>query len=269
MQALDHKIVANDAVKVYGSKEDDEDALKSLSMINISGDQSAEAFASIILENLGKPSDVFFYPVEFYRIHVRLSQSPVPNFYNVHAGWSVQYHGAVAQRFCSRWCMSIGSSASCRYPWQDLPNGFQRAFWYGNVYCNMFCLFSFQRYLFIPFCLLQVDQPLLLTSDDCPSDTLASQTDSCENASLLNVHQFMDMVCWHVIWFRVYLLGWYYFRAIWHLYLRKYLQWRVLFILNLVFGYRKLENVSAFLLLFAWVDLLSKEHLILLWGDFN
>ncbi|KAL0283330.1 UNVERIFIED_CONTAM: hypothetical protein Sangu_2898100 [Sesamum angustifolium] len=44
-------------VKVYGSKGDDEDALKLLSAIKISEEQSTEYFASMILENLGKLSN--------------------------------------------------------------------------------------------------------------------------------------------------------------------------------------------------------------------
>uniref|UniRef100_A0A3Q7EJ49 Cyclin-like domain-containing protein n=1 Tax=Solanum lycopersicum TaxID=4081 RepID=A0A3Q7EJ49_SOLLC len=40
------------AVKVYGSKEDDEDALKSLSAIQLSSNQTTEYFASIIVESL-------------------------------------------------------------------------------------------------------------------------------------------------------------------------------------------------------------------------
>ncbi|XP_055817871.1 protein SEMI-ROLLED LEAF 2-like [Solanum dulcamara] len=40
------------AVKVYGSKEDDDDALKSLSAIQLSSNQTTEYFASIIVESL-------------------------------------------------------------------------------------------------------------------------------------------------------------------------------------------------------------------------
>lgn len=58
LQALDHKIVVGDTVKIYGSKEDNEDALKSLSAINISDEQSSECFASMILKDLGKLSNV-------------------------------------------------------------------------------------------------------------------------------------------------------------------------------------------------------------------
>lgn len=46
------------AGKVYGSKEDDEDALKSLSAIKTAGEQSRESFATTIVKNLGKSSDV-------------------------------------------------------------------------------------------------------------------------------------------------------------------------------------------------------------------
>ncbi|CAI9764970.1 unnamed protein product [Fraxinus pennsylvanica] len=44
-------------VNAYGSKEDDENALKSLSVIKISEDQSTESFASKIVKNLGKLSN--------------------------------------------------------------------------------------------------------------------------------------------------------------------------------------------------------------------
>lgn len=44
--------------KVYGSKEDDEDALKSLSAIEIVDTQSKESFAAMIAKFLGMSSDV-------------------------------------------------------------------------------------------------------------------------------------------------------------------------------------------------------------------
>lgn len=58
LQAVDHKTGGYDMVKVYGSKEDDEDALNSLSAIRISEERSIETFASMILSNMGKLSDV-------------------------------------------------------------------------------------------------------------------------------------------------------------------------------------------------------------------
>ncbi|KAK4414472.1 protein SEMI-ROLLED LEAF 2 [Sesamum alatum] len=57
LQAVDHRTGVDDMGKVYGSKEDDEDALKSLSAIKISEQQSTESFASMILESLGKLSN--------------------------------------------------------------------------------------------------------------------------------------------------------------------------------------------------------------------
>ncbi|KAK4411064.1 protein SEMI-ROLLED LEAF 2 [Sesamum angolense] len=57
LQAVDHRTGVDGMVKVYGSKEDDEDALKLLSAIEISEEQSTEYFASMILENLGKLSN--------------------------------------------------------------------------------------------------------------------------------------------------------------------------------------------------------------------
>lgn len=66
LQALDHKIVAGDTVKVYGSKEDNEDALKSLSAIDITDEQSQEFFASMILKDLGKiPNVIYFFKQNF------------------------------------------------------------------------------------------------------------------------------------------------------------------------------------------------------------
>lgn len=44
--------------KAYGSKEDDEDALKSLSSIKITESQSNESFATMIVQSLGKPANV-------------------------------------------------------------------------------------------------------------------------------------------------------------------------------------------------------------------
>ena len=44
--------------KVYGSKEDDDDALKSLSAIVITEDQSIESFASMIVKMLRQSSKV-------------------------------------------------------------------------------------------------------------------------------------------------------------------------------------------------------------------
>ena len=45
-------------IKVYGSKEDDEDALKSLSASKINESQCRESFATMIVQTLGKSSDV-------------------------------------------------------------------------------------------------------------------------------------------------------------------------------------------------------------------
>ncbi|XP_027355487.1 uncharacterized protein LOC113865252 [Abrus precatorius] len=43
--------------KVYGSKEDDEDASKTLSAIKLTESQSKESFATMIVQSVGKPSD--------------------------------------------------------------------------------------------------------------------------------------------------------------------------------------------------------------------
>ncbi|KAG6406274.1 hypothetical protein SASPL_133874 [Salvia splendens] len=84
LQALDQKVVVGDMVKNYGSKEDNEDALKSLSMINISDEQSPEFYASMILKAMGKLSDddLFnikehllkdFIPDDIYPLRVQLN----------------------------------------------------------------------------------------------------------------------------------------------------------------------------------------------------
>ena len=46
--------------KVYGSKDDDNAALKSLSAVEIKENQSREAMASVILNCLGDIADVIF-----------------------------------------------------------------------------------------------------------------------------------------------------------------------------------------------------------------
>lgn len=48
----------NNMGKVYGSKEDDDDALKTLSAIMTTGDQSKESFASMIVKMSGNSSMV-------------------------------------------------------------------------------------------------------------------------------------------------------------------------------------------------------------------
>lgn len=58
LQAADGKTELNHVRKVYGSKEDDDDAMKSLAAIEISEDQSTEFFASMVVENLGNLSSV-------------------------------------------------------------------------------------------------------------------------------------------------------------------------------------------------------------------
>lgn len=44
--------------EAYGSQSDDENALKSLSMIEVTGNQSKESFATMIMKALEKSSDV-------------------------------------------------------------------------------------------------------------------------------------------------------------------------------------------------------------------
>ncbi|XP_073288526.1 protein SEMI-ROLLED LEAF 2-like isoform X2 [Primulina huaijiensis] len=58
LQAGDGKTEVNHMRKVYGSKEDDDDAMKSLAAIEISENQSTEFFASMVVESLGNLSSV-------------------------------------------------------------------------------------------------------------------------------------------------------------------------------------------------------------------
>ncbi|XP_051125298.1 protein SEMI-ROLLED LEAF 2-like [Andrographis paniculata] len=146
LQALHNEIVADDVVKVFSSKEDDEDALRSLSLINISGDQSPEAFASMILENLGKLSDA-----EMSNIKEQLLKDFTPD--NV-----------------------------CPLGVQLVVNSPCRIYQHGSKEISE-----------------EADHAMFSISDDCPTDSFGSQTDSSsqltmENPSLLSVDQFMDMV---------------------------------------------------------------------------
>lgn len=141
LQALDKKIVVGDMVRIYGSKEDNEDALKSLSTINITDDQSPEFFASMILKANEKLSDadlsnmkkqllIDFKPDDIYPLRAQL----------------------VAET-----SEQIGSKE-----------------------------------------LAEVEQSIF-SSDDYPTDSFVSRTDSCsqltlESPSLLGVDQFMNMV---------------------------------------------------------------------------
>ncbi|EYU27043.1 hypothetical protein MIMGU_mgv1a000818mg [Erythranthe guttata] len=140
LEALDHKTGGNDMVKVYGSKEDDEDALKSLSTIRINEEQSTEYFASIILKNMGKLSDD-----ESSNIKEELLKDFIPD------------------EICP-----LGPQLVI-----DTPG--------------------------VTYRLSEADNSIFSTSDDYPTDSFISQTDSCsqltlDSPSLLSVDQFMDMV---------------------------------------------------------------------------
>ncbi|KAL3622520.1 hypothetical protein CASFOL_033931 [Castilleja foliolosa] len=145
LQAVDHKISPDDRGKVYGSNEDDEDALKSLSAINISDEQSTDSFASLILKNLGKLSDS-----EASNIKAELLKEFVPD--------DICPLGA-------QLVMEI-SGQTCRFGSKEPSEG---------------------------------ELSIFSTSDDYPTDSFVSQTDSCSqltlgSPSLLSVDQFMDMV---------------------------------------------------------------------------
>ena len=78
--------------KVYGSKEDDDDALKALSSIKLTESQSNESFATMIVQSLGKPSNESsmlkerllnnFSPDDACPMGVQLSLDKTGNIYN-------------------------------------------------------------------------------------------------------------------------------------------------------------------------------------------
>ncbi|KAH6824536.1 hypothetical protein C2S53_010350 [Perilla frutescens var. hirtella] len=145
LQALDQKIVVGDMVKIYGSQEDNEDALKSLSTINISDDQSPEFFASMILKSMVKLSDA-----DLSNMKRQLLKDFIPDdIYPLRAQLVAETSGQTYQ---------FGSKE-----------------------------------------LAEVEHSIFSTSDDYPTDSFVSRTDSCsqltlESPSLLGVDQFMNMV---------------------------------------------------------------------------
>ncbi|KAL1535056.1 protein SEMI-ROLLED LEAF 2-like [Salvia divinorum] len=145
LQALDQKIVVGDMVKNYGSKEDNEDALKSLSMINISDEQSPEFFASMILKAMGKLPDA-----DLFNIKEQLLKDFIPDYiYPLRAQLNAETSGQTYQ---------LGSKE-----------------------------------------LAEVEHSIFSTSDDCPTESFVSRTDSCSqltlgSPNLLGVDQFMNMV---------------------------------------------------------------------------
>ncbi|KAL7120531.1 hypothetical protein ACP275_02G128100 [Erythranthe tilingii] len=141
LEALDHKTGGYDTVKVYGSKEDDEDALNSLSTIRINEEQSTEYFASIILKNMGKLSDD-----ESSNIKEELLKDFIPD------------------EICPLGPQLVIDTPGLTYRLSEVA-----------------------------------DNSIFSTSDDYPTDSFISQTDSCsqltlDSPSLLSVDQFMDMV---------------------------------------------------------------------------
>ncbi|KAL6495698.1 hypothetical protein OROGR_030261 [Orobanche gracilis] len=144
LQAVD-KISIDDRVKVYGSKEDDEDALKSLSAINISEEQSTESYALMVLKSLGKLPDA-----EASNIKEELLKEFLPD------------------DICP-----LGAQLVMETPGQ-------------------ICQFGSKE-------LSEAEHSIFSTSDEYPTDSFISQTDSCsqltlESPSLLSVDQFMHMV---------------------------------------------------------------------------
>ncbi|KAG6408586.1 hypothetical protein SASPL_131602 [Salvia splendens] len=145
LQALDKRIVVGDMVKDYGSKEDNEDALKLLSMINISDEQSPEFFASMILNAMGKLSDD-----DLFNIKEQLLKDFIPDdIYPLRVQLNAETPGQTYQ---------LGSKE-----------------------------------------LAEVEHSIFSTSDDCPTESFVSRTDSCSqltlgSPNLLGVDQFMNMV---------------------------------------------------------------------------
>ncbi|KAL6569925.1 hypothetical protein OROMI_014439 [Orobanche minor] len=144
LQAVD-RISIDDRVKVYGSKEDDEDALKSLSAINISEEQSTESYASMVLKILGK----------------------LP-----HTGAS-NIKEELLKEFLPDDICPLGAQLVMETPRQ-------------------ICQFGSKE-------LSEAEHSIFSTSDEYPTDSFISQTDSCsqltlESPSLLSVDQFMHMV---------------------------------------------------------------------------
>ncbi|KAG8391231.1 hypothetical protein BUALT_Bualt01G0166300 [Buddleja alternifolia] len=146
LQALDHTIEVDGMVKVYGSKEDDEDALKSLSAVKITEEQSTESLASMILKNLGQLTNA-----ESSNINEQLLKDFLPD------------------DVCP-----LGAQLIMETP--------------GQIYqCGSKELSEV------------VEHSIFTSSDDCPTDSFVSQTDSCSqltlgSPSLLSVDQFIDMV---------------------------------------------------------------------------
>ncbi|KAL3815091.1 hypothetical protein ACJIZ3_016359 [Penstemon smallii] len=145
LQAVDDKIEVDNMVKIYGSKEDDEDALKSLSAIKINEDQSTESFASMIMEILGKLSQA-----ELSNVKEQLLKDFLPD------------------DVCP-----LGAQLLVQTPSQIYHSD--------------------------PKDLSEVEHSIFSTSDDYPTDSFGSQTDSCsqltlESPNLLSVNQFIDMV---------------------------------------------------------------------------
>ena len=70
MQALDS--AAEPCTKLYGSKEDDDLALKSLSNIDMNEDQSKETSVSLILDSLEDLSEVPAQKIMIYMLFLML-----------------------------------------------------------------------------------------------------------------------------------------------------------------------------------------------------
>ncbi|KAA8526185.1 hypothetical protein F0562_008076 [Nyssa sinensis] len=69
--------------KVYGSKEDDDDALKALSEIEITEDHSRESFASVIVKMLEKSSDLESSIVKEQLVKDFLRDDTVPPIFTI------------------------------------------------------------------------------------------------------------------------------------------------------------------------------------------
>lgn len=61
----------DNSCKVYSSKEDNEDALKSLSAIALTENQSRESFASVIVKFIARSPEVTFIFIILFKVSTR------------------------------------------------------------------------------------------------------------------------------------------------------------------------------------------------------
>ena len=88
----------------YGSKEDDEDALKSLSAIKLTESQSKESFSTMIVQSLGISFNVMTkYHVMQHQLIITSELSLSPFSVGI-----IHPKRTAARRFFTWWCLSFG-----------------------------------------------------------------------------------------------------------------------------------------------------------------